>query len=92
MGIRELGLKYGRGNGRTLFNRAIRAELLAGTEMLDALHEAMGGRAACERGDFTDAHAQLSKVCSLLGRANVLMRNAIAAQYGMEQEVVDEER
>lgn len=67
MGMKELGEKYGKGNGRTLVNRAIRAELPGGNELLDVIGlvwEAKqflaNGRADAAADKIADANGKLN--------------------------------
>lgn len=62
MGIREIKDRYGASEGRTALNRAIRAEIPGGAELLDAIH------VLCEYADGGER--------SLL-RAGAVMRNAL---------------
>jgi hypothetical protein len=80
MAMKELGAKYGKGSGRGLVNRAIRAELLGGDEALDAL-TAIHHAAQHAATDMVKCVASLSAAHTLMSELVRKMSNEIARRY-----------
>ena len=89
MAMKELGAKYGKGSGRGLVNRAIRAELLGGNEALDAL-KAIHDAELHFASNPAKCAAELSRAHTLVSELVRKLSNEIARRYELPSYEPDE--
>lgn len=86
MGIRELREKYATNlKGRQAVNAAIRAELIGGNQMLDALSAIDAGESITRERPDTLARNEIVQALQLLRLGREAMANEIACRYGLAQ-------
>lgn len=81
MGLREMRLKYGDKKGEQLINDAIRAEIVGGNEILDAVYLAPQIRASCKG---LPSEQLADKIFKLLVSARKKMVGEIVTRYQLK--------
>jgi hypothetical protein len=83
MAIRDLKEKYGRSNAREALNAAVRAELIGGNEVLDALANLDQLHAKCKSYGLPQLH-DASTALQAARRIADSMRDEIARRYDLK--------